>query len=904
MVGHRLQFCDAWQHEMTTYRLIAAVLSLLVLCGDDAPLAAQSAQIDGVARLLRQIEQVALTGNAQEYFDLLLDGADRADARNFAAAELLPGATRVAIRERDREPLRGMLPGNGYRLSVDVLVEFGARARSATWRLDVRRHGAANADAWGVAGQERLTQLENLYRLALDSSRQFDVRNLTISVEDLDLTLPEGSAFVADTNLGTTGLVLLGRGEARFHPTPPVERGQLKIFAGADVFQPRFDATFVRMNPDDFRTLVATDRLTPRPVDARELRRAEDVFREEVSKSYGVDMGDLSRDLWSLLPGSGDFLAEIRTARHDTLTYTRSGADPEDISFFDRKRQRNIAVYSSREALQRFGRSYNEDDLASYDVLGYDIDLAVTPDRFWLEGRARVQIRVLSSAINSVTLRLAESLTLQSIVSDRFGRLRGVRVRNQNTVIVSLPSSLLRDDDMVLTIAYAGRLEPQREEVEMLAPQARPPGQGQAGEDLSMPAFQPERSFLYSNRSYWYPQAPVTDYATASLRLTIPATLDCIASGALDAGFPSIVAAKDGEPARKLYLFTTAQPIRYLAFVVSKFVRGEIRELAVGADGSLALSVHANPRQARKGRELAERAEDVARFYGSILGEAPYPTFTLAVVESDLPGGHSPGYFASLNQPLATSPYVWRNDPASFEDFPEFFIAHEIAHQWWGQAVGWRNYHEQWISEGFSQYFAALYAQRQRGDGTFASVLRQFRRWGLQQSDQGPIYLGYRLGHIRGDSRVFRALVYNKSAAVLHMLRRLVGDEAFFQGVRRFYTDFRFKKAGTDDFRAAMEAESGRSLERFFEQWIYGASLPRLKFGYRIEGPQAIIRIEQLGDVFDVPVTVTVEYADKKQQVIVPVTERVVDFPIALLGAVRGIDVDRDDGTLAEFVKD
>src|SRR5206468_5701049 len=125
------------------------------------------------------------------------------------------------------------------------------------------------------------------------------------------------------------------------------------------------------------------------------------------------------------------------------------------------------------------------------------------------------------------------------------------------------------------------------------------------------------------------------------------------------------------------------------------------------------------------------------------------------------------------------------------------------------------NYHEQWLSEGFSQYFAAMYAQRERGDDVFTSVLRQMRRWGMDQTEQGPIYLGYRLGHIRGESRVFRALVYNKSAAVLHMLRRLIGDDRFFQGLRRFYNSSRFRKVGTEEFRAAMEAETGHSLERF-----------------------------------------------------------------------------------------
>ncbi len=96
---------------------------------------------------------------------------------------------------------------------------------------------------------------------------------------------------------------------------------------------------------------------------------------------------------------------------------------------------------------------------------------------------------------------------------------------------------------------------------------------------------------------------------------------------------------------------------------------------------------------------------------------------------------------------------------------------------------------------------AALYARERRGDDAFRDILRQFRRWSIDQSDEGPIYLGYRLGHIKGESRVFRALVYNKGALVLHMLRRLVGDEAFFAGVRRYYKEHRFTKAGTDDLR-------------------------------------------------------------------------------------------------------
>ena len=891
---------------------------------------------------LEAVQTSISTMDRKRWLELQSTTADPDSATGFFDAMVPQGITRVVIKERDRAALQGSLPGEGYRLVVEVFIETGPRGRIATWRLDIRRPRGDDIgrQPWRIVSQDRLASIEGLHRLALHPDKQFAARNLVLEAVDFQLRLPAGDVFVAETPEGMTGLVLIGDGTMVFEPSPKEERGQLKLFAGTESLEAAFTSAFVRISPFEFESRLKSPMLEAVALDPRAHRRGLEVFDEEVPKSFNLDLSDLSREVWSLLPQPGDFVAEVRTRRFDDLTYARSSGEAEDVTVFQRGRKRNISAYASEQKLQSRGRFFDEDDLVDYDVLDYDIDAAFYPEREWMEGRTRMRVRVKSHMMGVLTLRFADTLNVSSVMSDEFGRLLFLRVRNQNSVLVNLPQPLARGFPLTLTIAYSGRLEHQRVQDESIGVESGEQQRNAQPDDL--PFVPAEPKWLFSNRNYWYPQNQVTDYSTARVRLTVPLEYHVVSSGLLEEGSPAAAAAATVEGSSRVmprvsYAFNTPQPVRYLAVLVSKMSRVDAATVAldihlkapdapdmrgastlqqqisrlqaiqtttppVGGRNTMQLSVDATRRQETRGRDALVTAAEILRLYGGLLGDAPYGALTLAMVEDQLPGGHAPGYFAMINNPPPVSPYNWRNDPAAFQGFPEFFLAHELAHQWFGQAVGWKNYHEQWLSEGFAQYFAALYAKERRGEGAFRDVLRQFRRWAVEDSDQGPIYLGYRLGHIKGESKVFRALVYNKGAAVLHMLRRLLGDEAFFGGLREFYASHRFRKAGTDDLRKSMEAASKRDLSRFFERWIYDNAIPRLRFSSAVEGQELIVRFEQSGDIFDVPVTVAVTYADgKTSEFLVPVTDATTEARFPLTGIVRSVEPNVDGASVAHF---
>jgi aminopeptidase N len=165
------------------------------------------------------------------------------------------------------------------------------------------------------------------------------------------------------------------------------------------------------------------------------------------------------------------------------------------------------------------------------------------------------------------------------------------------------------------------------------------------------------------------------------------------------------------------------------------------------------------------------------------------------------------------------------------EDASDGVVAHELAHQWWGDSVSPADWDDLWLSEAFATYFHGLFEE---GLGGAPALRVHMARAALAVKEANAKKPGAVVDPaIVEPAAKLSAFTYQKGAWVLHMLRRKLGDEPFFRGLRRFYQAHAGGSATTEDLRHALEAASGRDLLPFFRQWLHRPGLPELHVAWR-----------------------------------------------------------------------
>ncbi len=231
---------------------------------------------------------------------------------------------------------------------------------------------------------------------------------------------------------------------------------------------------------------------------------------------------------------------------------------------------------------------------------------------------------------------------------------------------------------------------------------------------------------------------------------------------------------------------------------------------------------------------------------------APYPFSKLANVQSKT-------VFGGMEN---ASCIFYSESTVTGKRVPETLFAHEIAHQWYGDALSELDWHHVWISEGFATYLADLYLEQVHGRGVFVASLEDER-------DQVMRFSRRRLAPIVDTTldvsiRLLNANSYDKAGWVLHMLRRELGDDLFRECLRTFYEEFKYSNALTGDFQRVVESLSGRDFELFFRQWFFEPGHPVLshEWKYRAKKINFTIVQHQSQCVFEFPLEI--EFRDGK----------------------------------------
>ncbi|MCC6547853.1 HEAT repeat domain-containing protein [Candidatus Sumerlaeota bacterium] len=261
------------------------------------------------------------------------------------------------------------------------------------------------------------------------------------------------------------------------------------------------------------------------------------------------------------------------------------------------------------------------------------------------------------------------------------------------------------------------------------------------------------------------------------------------------------------------------------------------------------LEYYVPPQRAGDSQRSFAKTAEMIRTFGKLFDEPfPYPRYAQIVVRDFTSGGMENVTATTLAARMLVGESMARHSPACVSR-SESVIAHEIAHSWFGDLITCRNWAHLWLNEGWASYAQALWAEASCGKDEYAYGIWNRRREVAANDpldSQQPLVF-----HRHGDPEVmFRfndSAVYDKGGFILHMLRRKLGDEAFWKGTREYIDKYRNQVVETAQFRGAMEAASGQDLEAFFRQWCETPGTPPVQVALTYDSREraAIITVEQ-----------------------------------------------------------
>jgi len=533
----------------------------------------------------------------------------------------------------------------------------------------------------------------------------------------------------------------------------------------------------------------------------------------------------------------------------------------------------------------RFGRVPPPGPYArSFDVLHYaiDIDLTraaqVTDASAPISGTAALDIFVLDAREDSVRLDLSGLRAVRVDIGKTRDDPKSVEFRQEDGRLYAvLDDGIHRGDTIRVIVRYDGRPD------NGLIIRRNVHGQPGAFADNW-----PDRA------RFWFPAIDhPSDKATAEFTVRAPAGWEVIANGArlTDTAGANVWRYRIDEPI----------PTYLMVIGAADFAIGTITPCANGgraphhANGCVPVSYWVFPQDSANGARIFRRGGEMVEYYSRLV--APFPYDRLAHVQSST-------IFGGMENATAI---FYSEQAISNGTLAEATVSHEVAHQWFGDAVTPGHWSDLWLSEGFATYFGNLFFEHTDGVEKFRELTRN--SWnGYLRSDVTDLPI-VDTTSVPGNDLVqlLNANSYNKGGAVLHMLRGLLGDDVFFRGVQRYYNRHVHGNARTPDFRRAIEEESGRGLGWFFEQWVYRPGYPvfRVSQTWDERAGEVVVGLEQVQKsdwpTFRMPLTLEFTTAQGTSRATVQVVGRNEVHRIRLPAPPTSVRIDPDGWVLHEI---
>jgi aminopeptidase N len=500
------------------------------------------------------------------------------------------------------------------------------------------------------------------------------------------------------------------------------------------------------------------------------------------------------------------------------------------------------------------------------DAIHYRFAISLSGTSAHIEGEAIDTFRV-TAPVDAIELDLIASTGEQGMTVRRV-TLRGEPVtftHRANRLRLPVPSSTRPGDELTYTIVYGGT-----------PADALPALKNMHGEPVRFSEGWPDQA------RHWLPLIDHPyDKATGEMIVTAPAEWQVVSNGLL-------VQEVDLPNGLRRTHWRQSVPLASWLFAIAA---ARFESHHAGVVQGVPLQTWAFPQDAAIARTVFEEtSRRVLEFFSSRVGSYPYEK--LANVQA---AGYSGG--------MENATVIFYGEKAVASGRAP--VAHEIAHQWFGNSVTETDWDHVWLSEGFATYFALLFREHSDGKDEFVEGLQRSRDTVLEASAKSPdvAVIHRNLSDMR---RVLNPLVYQKGGWVLHMLRRQLGDEPFWTGIREYYRRYRDRNATTDDLRQIMEQVSGRDLTAFFTQWLTRGGNPKIEATWKYDAARKAVDVSvrqtQGGEPYDLDVEIEIATAAGRRVESIALDGAVASKAVSVDGEPLSVIVDPNTSLLASIV--